>query len=557
MLIDLYVNNFAIIEELNLDFEPELTVISGETGAGKSLTVDALAIVLGGKADASMIYQGHDQGEVIATFDIRNIPDAKRWLEENAIENSDDLCILRRVISSKGRSRGFINGRSMPLHALKALGEKLVDIHGQHAHQSLTKTSEQRKLIDQYSGSTEKVAELTDLTRRLQELETKLHDLKNQDEATQDRINFLKFQLAEFTNIAPQENEWEEISDRFDYLSNFEERLSGIQHCLDLLGNDDQGITRMLNQLQQGLETLSRQSESFNDLGDMINNALILCSESENELSRRLDLENFDPEEMQIVEARMKELNSLARKHRIDPERLLDKQHELEAELKSQDVSDEELEELQAKIDLLKDEWQERADEITQLRLTGATELNEKITDSMQGLAMEGGQFEVSFVPAMPYHPYGNEAIEFLVSANPGQPLQPLGKVASGGELARISLSISVILSMRSSLPTLIFDEVDTGVGGAVAEIIGKHLQDISIGRQVFCVTHLPQVASFGHHHLKVEKTKGEKSTQTAIRTLKGDHRVDEIARMLGGVKLTDATYQHAREMLEGNAGKV
>ncbi len=553
MLIDLYVKNFAIIEELQLDFSPNLTVISGETGAGKSLTVDALSIVLGGKADASMIYQGRSQGEVIATFDISRIPRAKAWLTENAIGFDEELCILRRVISNNGRSRGFINGRAMPLHALKSLGERLVDIHGQHAHQSLTRANAQRHLVDQYAGCLDEVNELATFTRSLQDQEQKLNDLKNRDESTQDRINFLKFQLAEFNNIAPQEGEWETINTRFNQLNNFEMRISAIEEAIQYLNHDEYGITRQLGQLAQSLQSLENFDPSIKEISEMINNALILCSESENELTGRLDLESFDQEELRQLDSRMQALNSLARKHRIDPENLQQKQQELEQELKSQDVSEEEIAELEEKIALMRIEWQKMADEISRQRQEAIQELNLKITESMQGLAMEGGQFAIQLQPNMPYHPYGNEAVEFMVSANPGQPLQPLGKVASGGELARISLAISVILSMRSSLPTLIFDEVDTGVGGAVAEMIGRYLQALSIGRQVFCVTHLPQVASFGHHHFVVAKTKGESSTTTAIRALDEKGRVQEIARMLGGVKLTEATFEHAKEMIEHN----
>ncbi|WP_026878378.1 DNA repair protein RecN [Ignatzschineria larvae DSM 13226] len=553
MLIDLYVKNFAIIEELQLDFSPNLTVISGETGAGKSLTVDALSIVLGGKADASMIYQGRSQGEVIATFDISRIPRAKAWLTDNAIGFDEELCILRRVISNNGRSRGFINGRAMPLQALKNLGERLVDIHGQHAHQSLTRANAQRHLVDQYAGCLDEVNELATFTRNLQDREQKLSDLKNRDESTQDRINFLKFQLAEFNNIAPQEGEWETINTRFNQLNNFEMRISAIEEAIQYLNHDEYGITRQLGQLAQSLQSLENFDPSIKDISEMINNALILCSESENELTGKLDHESFDMEELRQIDSRMQALNSLARKHRIDPENLLQKQQELEQELKSQDVSEEEIAELEAKIAVMRIEWQKMADEISRQRQEAIEELDLKITESMQGLAMEGGQFAIHLQSNTPYHPYGNEAVEFRVSANPGQPLQPLGKVASGGELARISLAISVILSMRSSLPTLIFDEVDTGVGGAVAEMIGRYLQELSIGRQVFCVTHLPQVASFGHHHFVVAKTKGENSTTTAIRSLDEKGRIQEIARMLGGVKLTEATFEHAKEMIEHN----
>lgn len=578
MLLDLYVKNFALIESQNLEFEPKLTVISGETGAGKSLTVDALGLLLGGKADSSLIYHAEKeekkgeegegapkepQAEVIATFDVTTITPALHWLEENAlletVEANDYLCILRRVISSKGRSRNFINGRAMPLHALKGLGELLVDIHGQHAHQSLMKPSEQRRLVDDYAGTSQKVLELGEISRTIQALEEKLATLKNRDEATQDRINFLTFQLNEFTTLKPQVGEWEMVSERFDYLSHFEANLSEIDYCLTLLSHDDKGINRQLQTLAQRIEALNERNPLFANLVEMIENALILTSESENELHRQLEGETFDQEEYQQIENRMQALNTLARKHRIDPEKLPEKEEELTKELASYTLSDEALLALKDKIAQAKEHWRLLADEISELRLQGARELNEKITHSMQELAMEGGQFMINLIPTPPYHLFGNESLEFLVSANPGQPLKPLGKVASGGELARISLSISVILSMRSSLPTLIFDEVDTGVGGAVAEMIGQHLQNLSQGRQVFCVTHLPQVASFGHHHFKVSKEthtlKEKQQTKTTIKALNSEERVDEIARMLGGVKLTDATYQHAKEMLNQNHG--
>ncbi len=551
MLIDLYIKNFAIIEELHLEFWPKLTVISGETGAGKSITVDALSAVLGGRCSAEMIYQEREQGEVIATFDVTQFPPAKRWLKENALESEDHLAILRRVISKNGRSRGFINGRAMPLHALKAFGELLIDIHGQHAHQSLMKPSHQRKLVDLYSDSEADFIALTEIAQTIKMLEERLEALMNQDDHAQERINFLKFQLAEFEAVAPKENEWSEISERFHYLSNHEERLTTVEEALTTLSDENHGITKQINYLLNSIADFAKRDEDFNNLHEMLSNALILCNESENELQRHLDVENFDEEELQHLDHRMRELNSLAHKHRIEPEMLLQKQADLEAELSDTEVTDDLLLDLKEEIKRYGKKWQQLADKITEKRKRGIKSLNRKITASMQDLAMEGGIFEIRLTANPPYHAHGNESIEYFVTANPGQPLMPLNRVASGGELARISLAIAVIISLKSTLPVLVFDEVDTGVGGAVAEMIGKHLQDLSDGRQVICVTHLPQVASFGHNHLYVHKQKEKNQTTTAIKMLNEEERIKEIARMLGGVTLTDATYQHAREMLK------
>ncbi len=549
MLIDLSIHNFAIIDTLNLELHRGLTVISGETGAGKSITVDALSLLLGERTNSNMIYKGRDQGEVSATFDMSALPRVKEWLKEQQLESGEDELILRRVINKSGRSRGFINGRPMPLHMLKRLGEHLVDIHGQHAHQSLMKQSEQRRLVDLFSDSEPQYRKLTLLSANLQELHQQYEALLNRDESAQERINFLKFQLAEFHSIAPEENEWERINERFTSLSNYENRLSILQSSLDRL-NSDEGVIRQLTAIQNQISTLAEQEPQFKELAEMLENASILINESDQSLQRHHDLEDFDEQELIEIDERMRALNGLARKHRIEPEALLEKQAALEKELAESDLSEEDLEALKEKIKEAEERWQREADLLTKGRKKGVKALNQKITEAMQNLAMEGGVFKIKLAPLPPFHPQGNERIEFEVSANPGQPLMPLNQVASGGELARISLAIAVILSLKSARPILVFDEVDTGVGGAVAEIIGQHLHQLSEGRQVICVTHLPQVAIFGHHHLLVEKSKGRNETTTSLRELNHEERIGEIARMLGGVTLSDTTYQHAKELL-------
>ncbi len=551
MLIELSIENFAIIENLSLEFDEGLSVISGETGAGKSITVDALSYILGGKFDVSMISHGKTQSTLIATFDVANIPNAKAWLAEQSINAEDDLCIIRRVVSKEGRSKNYINNQSMPLHALKTLGEMLIDIHGQHAHQSLVKEGHQRELLDQYAGSESELSELQIASKSIRALETQLDQLLNQDESAKERANFLNFQLQEFKTIQLKKDEWAQLTQAHHEESHRETFQYGVQESLALL-NDDEGILVHLAKVQQKLSSLAKIDPQFQSYANMVNEAEILCSEAANDL-KRFDAGEADPEYLASIESRMRILNDLARKHRVDPSELLEKQKAIETEIATFSLSDEAIEDLKNELKARQSEWKKIADKVTAKRKKAITSLNKEITTAMQTLSMTGGAFEIKLEPIEGYSIHGQESVEFLVRSNPGMPFYPLGKVASGGELARISLAISVILSMKSSLPTLIFDEVDTGVGGAVAEMIGKHLQELSHGRQVFCVTHLPQVASFGHHHFAVKKHKGSDHTETEIKRLDDKERVEEIARMLGGVKLTEATYTHAKEMLEAS----
>lgn len=548
MLVELTIENLAIIENLSLEFDRGLSVISGETGAGKSITVDALSYILGGKVDHGLISHDKSQCNLVAHFDVSDIPKAKTWLQEQLIESEDGECIIRRVINKEGRSKNYINGQSMPLHALKSLGELLIDIHGQHAHQSLVKDGHQRELLDQYAETDPELTELQGLAREIRKRTEQLNQLKNQDDSMRERVDFLNFQLQEFKNVAPKQGEWESIVDQHNEASHAEEYQEGIQKCLNYL-NDDRGVLTQLNRIGQQLSALAKLDEKFKSYADMINEADILCSEVANDLNR-MDSAEVDEKTLMRLESRMRELNDLARKHRVEPEELLTKQQDIETEIASQFLSDEAIEDLENELKEYQDKWQKVADKITKKREASIILLNKQITKAMQGLSMTGGAFDIRLNPEKGFGPNGQENVEFHVRSNPGMPFYPLGKVASGGELARISLAISVILSMKSSLPTLIFDEVDTGVGGAVAEMIGKHLQELSDGRQVFCVTHLPQVASFGHHHFAVAKAKSENHTETQIKKLSPEERVQEIARMLGGVKLTEATFNHAREML-------
>lgn len=549
MLIQLNIKDFAIIETLELTFEPRLSVISGETGAGKSITVDAINILLGERADSSNIRHGQAQCEISGIFDISQIMAAKSWLQEQSLLE-DELCHIRRIISNNGRSKAYINGRAMPIQSLKDLGETLVDIHGQHAHQSLLKKETQRQLLDQFANLQADVLELTSLSQQAHKLEKEIKHIKENAKELTEKAEFLKFQLKEFSELAPKNGEWESLSETFDQLSQMSSSLETYQQSATALNDENRGILITLYKTKNALQKLSSKDKKLVELVEMLDSAYIQIEEVESELSSKINHAEQDPETLIRIEQRMRQYSDLARKHRINPEDLVEHYKILQDNLKSLNIDDEHIAQLEESYQQLSKKWHTLADKISQERHKTAQYLNQEITAVMQKLAMEGGKFAIEFMPLETLNAYGKEQAEFMVSANPGQPLQSIGKVASGGELARISLAIQVIMSLKSALPTLIFDEVDSGVGGAVAEIIGKHLQTLSLDRQVFCVTHLPQVASFGHQHFKVEKVKTEQNTSTNMRLLDDNMRIEEIARMLGGIKLTDATRQHAQEML-------
>ncbi|MBB2493490.1 DNA repair protein RecN [Aquipseudomonas ullengensis] len=552
MLAHLSVHNYAIVEHLDLELARGMSVITGETGAGKSIMLDALGLALGDRADSGVVRPGADKADILASFDLDDIPEARTWLSERDLDN-DGPCILRRVITSEGRSRGYINGSPCPLGDLKALGELLIDIHSQHEHQSLLKPDTHRRLLDEYTGSQELARQVQLAAQRWRQTRQELQRLTSTSDEQRARHQLLSYQLEELENLTLGDNELEQLEQEHKTLSNAEQLLGACRQVLDLCSESDAG--NVLSALTASLNRLSAFSSQPGALGEASNllaSAQIQVEEAVGELNRFIDHFDADPQRQQILEERLDAIYTLARKHRIQPTELGELQQRLLEELEGLNADDQASERLGEELAAYARHYQEKASELSELRQQAATLLSAAVQDEMQSLGMPGGRFSIQLQGsnAEEPQPYGLEQVEFLVSANPGQPLKSLAKVASGGELSRISLAIQVITAQTSRVPTLVFDEVDVGIGGPTAEVVGQLLRRLGERGQVLTVTHLPQVAAQGHNHLFVHKQRGSEETRTAVATLDTPQRIEEVARMLGGVDLTEESLQHARKMV-------
>jgi DNA repair protein RecN (Recombination protein N) len=552
MLVHLSVHNYAIVEHLDLELKRGMSVISGETGAGKSIMLDALGLTLGDRADSSVVRIGADKADILASFDLDDIPDARAWLAERDLDN-DGPCILRRVITAEGRSRGYINGTPCPQGDLKALGELLIDIHSQHEHQSLLKLDTHRRLLDEYGGSQDLARQVQLAAQRWRQTRQTLERLSNSSDEQRARHQLLSYQLEELETLALGEDELEQLEQEHKNLANAEHLLGACRQVLDLCSESDAG--NVLSALTSSLQRLTGFQNQPGALGEAVNllsSAQIQVEEAVGELNRFLDHFDSDPQRQQTLEERLDSIYTLARKHRVQPKELPTLQQSLFEELESLNADDDALEQLGEELAAYAHHYQEKAEALSSARRQAAESLAVAVEAEIQRLGMPGGKFSVVLKPttAGDLTPHGLEQVEFLVSANPGQPLRPLAKVASGGELSRISLAIQVITAQTSRTPTLVFDEVDVGIGGPTAEVVGQLLRRLGERGQVLTVTHLPQVAAQGHHHLFVHKARGSDETHTAVATLEGSERVEEIARMLGGVDLTEQALAHARQMI-------
>ncbi|KIL02424.1 recombination and repair protein [Stutzerimonas stutzeri] len=552
MLVHLSVHNYAIVEHLDLELQRGMTVISGETGAGKSIMLDALGLALGDRADSSVVRQGADKADILASFDLADIPDAQAWLAARDLDN-DGPCILRRVITAEGRSRGYINGSPCPQGDLKALGELLIDIHSQHEHQSLLKPDTHRRLLDEYAGAQELARQVHLAAQRWKQTRQTLDRLSNASDEQRARHQLLSYQLEELENLALGEHELEQLEQEHKNLANAGQLLGACQQVMELCSENDAGnVLSALTSSLQRLTTFQGQSGALGEAVNLLASAQIQVEEAVGELNRFIDHFDADPQRQQALEERLDAIYSLARKHRVQPAELPELQQRLLSELESLNADDEAVERLGEELEAYARHYLEKAEELSRVRQAAATCLGEAVEDEIQRLGMPGGRFSVVLKPVAPGEnpPHGLELVEFLVSANPGQPPRALAKVASGGELSRISLAIQVITAQTSRTPTLVFDEVDVGIGGPTAEIVGQLLRRLGERGQVLTVTHLPQVAAQGHNHLFVHKARGADETRTAVAELNGDARVEEIARMLGGVDLTEQSLAHARQMV-------
>ncbi len=552
MLLQLSIQNFAIVKFLELELQGGMTCITGETGAGKSIAIDALGLCLGERAEASMVRPGADKSELSARFLLAGNPTARLWLEQHELADEEE-CLLRRVITAEGRSRAYINGTPVPLSQLKALGQQLINIHGQHAHQLLLKPEYQLTLLDAYAGHHELLSstrEQYQLWRQLQNEIQRLQQDKSQREA---RRQLLEYQVEELDSFALQPGEFAEIEQEHTRLANSGEIVSDCQICLDLLyDNEEVTAATLLKSAASRLETLCSLDESLQPVAQMLQEALIQVQESQHELRNYLERLEVDPERFNWLEQRISRAMELARKHHVKATELANCHHSLRQELDAISGDDARLDELQQQLGQTREGFQQAAQRLSASRARHASELSGLITQKIQSLSMPDGQLQIAVhaphdgTPS----PLGLDQLEFLVTTNPGQPLQPLAKVASGGELSRISLAIQVITAERIATPTLIFDEVDVGISGPTAAVVGKLLRELGKATQVMVVTHLPQVAGHGHQHLFVSKQSDGKSTETCMVPLTPQGRLDELARLLGGDHITSNTLANARELL-------
>ncbi len=552
MLLSLHIRDFAIIDELEIELAGGMTALTGETGAGKSILLDALGLLLGDRADAASVRHGCERAEISALFTSDGLPEVQAWLEEQSLEQ-DGECQLRRVIAREGRSRAYINGTPVPVQSLRQLGEKLVDIHGQHEHQSLMRSAVQRRLLDEHGDHADLLAELADTFERWQDTTARIEAITGKDQDRDTRLEFLRFQCRELDELGPGEDELQQLHEEHRRLANAGQLIETCDRCLQrLYEHEDQTAWSTISQAQSEVAELAAIDASLNEVSECLDNALLQLQEAVDSLRHYRDRLELDPERLRWLEQRLEQIHDLARKHRIEAEQLPAFAARLAAELAQLEQADELLDKLQTERDQLHAQYRALADRLHRRRRQTAKQLGEAVTTAMQELGMKGGRFEIEVAArddARPA-PQGTDRIEFRVSANPGQPPMALTRVASGGELSRISLAIQVIAAQATHIPTLIFDEVDSGVGGGTAETVGRLLRSLGDSRQVLCVTHLPQVASQAHQHLQVSKLTGDETTRTRVRSLNNQERVEEIARMLGGRKITTQTRDHAAEML-------
>lgn len=557
MLSHLYIRDFTIVHELELTFEPGFTALTGETGAGKSILVDALALALGERADNTVIRHGCARAEIVAGFSLRPDQDAARWLNEHELF-AEQECVLRRVIDADKPSRGFINGRPVPMQMLRDLGQYLVDIHGQHEHQSMLRRDGQRQILDDYAGLGEVLtrlnlhyAELTTLTSRLQALQRRSTDRDA-------RLDLLRYQVRELEALAISTEELAQLGEEHSRLANGAELMEGLQETAQALYDDEQAaVAPVLARAVSRLEQLTRYDGRLVELTALLREATIQVDEAASHLHQYLDKLELDPQRLQAVEQRLASVHDLARKHKTRAEELPQVLERLAIELRELEEGDLNIERLQQAIETERRRYLELAQQVSTTRRQTAPRLGKNVMAQMQQLGMPGGRFTIQLesLPPDEISATGLERVEFLVSANPGQPLRALTKVASGGELSRISLALQVAAAQVARIPTLVFDEVDVGIGGRVAEIVGQQLRRLGASREVLCITHLAQVAALGDQHLQVSKTSTGETVSTAVRALAGRERIDEIARMIGGIKISKKTLAHAQDMLARATG--
>ncbi|MFM9271511.1 DNA repair protein RecN [Halomonas elongata] len=552
MLTELAIRDFAIVDHLALELEGGMTAITGETGAGKSILLGALGLCLGERADAGSVRHGCERADLSARFDIAELPAARTWLDERELPSDD--CLLRRVVTRSGRSKAWINGQPATVADLKALGDHLIEIHGQHAHQGLLREETHLHLLDDFADHDEAVRDMAATFHAWRENHQRLKRLSEDNDEIRARLQLLRYQVEELDQLALAEGELEGLESEQETLAHAEERLREAQFAAQCCDGDEGGALPLLHQAVNRLSALpGSERGGLADALSMLGDACIQVEEAGRELNHFAAGVELDPERLAWVEERLGEVHRIARKHQVAPHELVSLHQRLTEELAELEGGDGDLDALAAEVENLKQAWRQRAEAVSATRRKAAQRFGKAVQEQLAFLAMGKASFDVELTPRDTPSPEGLERARFTISANPGQPARPLTKVASGGELSRISLAIQVVAAQHSTIPSLVFDEVDVGISGATAEVVGQLLRRLGKGGQVMTVTHLPQVAAQAHQHLHIAKQAEDETTLTHMALLDEAGRVGELARMLGGMKLTDQTLAHAREMLDAS----
>jgi len=556
MLLNLNIIDLAVVDKLDLDLDPGMSVLTGETGAGKSILLTALGLALGDRADSGYVRPNSKRAEVHIEFDLSKAPLVKQWLADHELDAGDE-CFIRRIVSDDGRSKAYINNRPVNLQTLQGLSRQLVEIHGQHAHLTLLDSDEQRRLLDNFGQHVPLLERLNTCYQTWKQTDKELQDwLKNVNEQSE-REELLRYQLEELQQLDLTNFDYQVLADQHSKIANLDKILSvGQQQLAILYDNDQQSVTDMLGHVSHALAELSQYAGELNTVVELLNDADIQISEATQQLRRFLENQEADPQQLSWLDSQISTIQRLSRKHKVQPNELPVLAERFAPELDNLQHGSERIEKLEAECQHLLQSYRELANDLSLSRKRAAQELQSRISEVIKELGMPHGEFIANITVEQETEPRRNglDNIEFLVSTNPGLPPKPLAKVASGGELSRISLAIQVTTSTDKTTPTMIFDEVDSGIGGGIAEIVGQKLRRLSHKRQVLCVTHLPQVAAQAHQHLFVAKNQNASVTSSTVRRLNDQERIEEMARMLGGVTITDNTLAHAKEMLESAA---
>jgi DNA repair protein RecN (Recombination protein N) len=556
MLRHLSIKDFVIVDQIELEFLPGFTVLTGETGAGKSILIDALSMALGERGDISQIRQGCERAEICVTFDCSALTDLNDWLNEHDLQGDPDICLMRRIIDAGGRSRAFINGHIVTLQQLRAASEHLVAIHSQHAHQSLLQKEAQRDLLDAFAGCLELAQSVKTAFQNWQEIHQQRMQWAQRMAESLEKREQLEWQAQELSDLNFTAGEWQTLQTDHSRLSHIAALVEAAEMGVDRLSESETAIISQMSAVHSQLQNLLDYDDRLKTTTDLLESAQIQLQESIYELKHYRQQLDLDPHYLQEVEQRLSAIHAAARKYHVTPEALPDLQESVKQQLEALNAGGDDSK-MQAQENAAKAQYHKLVKKLSTARQKAGKSLAQQVTAAMQTIAMVGGEFSVALIALEQGNATGLEQIEFQVSAHKGLPLRSLAKVASGGELSRISLAIQVITSKVGSVPTLIFDEVDVGIGGRVAEIVGQLLKQLGRERQVLCITHLPQVAATGDQQWQVTKAtdkNGSKQVLSQIAVLTEKNRVEEIARMLGGVKITEATRKHAAEMLQGNA---